>query len=87
MKLAKNLETTWDLFSVEEMRWYQKHHADIKALARYCDAIGKRDVTIVPDDSEGEIVKGMRAVTFKRFDDDDTVVTVRTVFDVQYYHM
>ncbi len=83
MKLAENLVTTWDLFGVEEARWYQNHHAEVKALARYCEVTGKQNVTIVPDDSEGEVVRGMRAVTFTH---NGETVLVRTVFDVQYLY-
>ena len=78
--------TTWEYMTDEEQKFFMRHHREIREVARYAEAVGKTEITIVPDDSEGEeVVRGFRAVRFRCYADREEIFTARSVFDVQYY--
>jgi hypothetical protein len=66
-----------------EARAMLLHQREINQVAMYARRLGKSQVRIVGDDSEGEIRGGFRAVTFLHR---GITVTARTIFDVQYHY-
>jgi hypothetical protein len=71
------------LRTAEEQIAYRRHWKEIYTVAKYARRIGKSQVRIVGDDSEGETMGGFLAVTFLHR---GIMVTARTIFDVQYHY-
>ena len=73
----------WYGLTTSEHQAMLRHQREINQVAMYARRIGKSQVQIVGDDSEGEIHGGFRAVTFIHR---GITVTARTIFDVQYHY-
>jgi hypothetical protein len=71
------------LLTTSEGQAMLRHQREINQTAVYARRIGKSQVRIVGDDSEGETTGGFRAVTFLHR---GITVTARTIFDVQYHY-